>query len=110
MRKVTRKEFVVCKDVNGDKLSKGDLVFIHPVEFFDTKDDCSYRDHIVEGLSLDPAMVVDVMILTKEEYSNMLHDREWEIKYYAPIDLRMLPELFNEFKIQPRNITMEFDD
>ena len=112
MRKETRKEFVVTKDYKDDyrELNKGDLVFIHPVEFFDGFSDCCYRQDLVENYNMDPSMTVDVMFMTNENFVNMLHNATWDVKHSEPVDVRSLPDMFNKLKIQSRNITIEFDD
>lgn len=111
MRKETRKEFVVCKDYEDDYrvLNKGDIVFIHPVEFFDVPD-CCYREDLIENYNMNPETTVDVMFVTRTNFENMLHRKDWEVKHSEPVDIMQLPYMFNTLKIQPRNITIEFED
>ena len=110
MRKVTRKEFVVCKDYTDEycTINKGDIVLIYPVEFYDSCNK-SFRDFVL-GCDMDPGMTVDVIFITQENFRKMLVEDTWEEEYSTLVDIHDLPCMFNDLKIQPRNITVEFDD
>lgn len=110
MRKETRKEFVVCKDVTlwDINFNKGDIVQMFPLEFFDSCEP-DYRDFVDDcGIPQDRA--IDVCFITPENFQRQFTDGTFDIKFNIPIDICELPYLFNELKIQPRNVTVEFDN
>lgn len=111
MRKVTRKVFEVCKEADyGDvSLSKGDIVQIYPIEYFDGCN-TDIRD-IVDACGMEQGTAVNVVYMSKESFLNMLENNgEFEEKYSELVDVFDLPYLFNDLKIQPRNITITWKD
>ena len=111
MRKVTKKQFVVCKEYKDNVVDvvKGDVVLLQTAEFI-TDSDPTYTEYL-DLCNLESSMTLEVVIFSYEDYRKMVQgSNNWNPKFYHPIDIRELPALFHYAKIQPRNITIEFDD
>ena len=111
MRKETRKEFVVGKDTNfeGVNINKGDIVQIFPLEFFDSCD-ADYRTFVKEDCQIQEDLAVDVSFITLKSFKRQFTTGDVDIKFSMPLNICHLPDVFNYFKIAPRNVTVEFDD
>lgn len=111
MHKITKKEFVVCKDYKDTvvELVKGDVVLLQTAQFIHECDE-TYKEYL-DLCHLEESMTVEVVVFSREDYLQMVTGNgSWNPKFSSPLDIRELPALFHYAKILPRNFTIEVED